>query len=526
MIRWLQILVHLANKRSFLFCQILGLIYILVIYRANFFAKFWFVDDHDILRVLMQSKNDGLTAWQLLMQTELGQWGVSTRFRPSYHLLRLTETLLFQDFSGLWYLSHLIWLQQFFSLTLFLLIRFLKWPLAVLFTLWIFSQVVWSDVFSRLGTGEAYSVLGLLFIAYGLFFTFRDDRKVNWIAYLITSLGLLVFAGSKEIFALWILMFVLITFLIFLRSLNRWQLLSLFALFCYTIWILGAIYLGTKQSQMDVLGNTVQISSRLQMISGILSLRSFHVVSFCLLIMILPGISLIFRGSSWNSVKAELTKVPVLITIFLFCAFVTNFLFYSGKWPTGMRYDYPAIFFAPVTIVIALLRYMHLLQSKRLKTFLVFIAFALAFQEVIEGFHYQLVQSKFNLYRTQATVEMMQNLVQFSQAKPQARIIFESTEVLTDYEYIFSLQTFLKFYQVKLPLFIRYHYDSNSFLPNTIQSQLILPLQKIESIQTDKIPIDCVSISVYHRAPHFCSDLYLYFNYDHLETEGLFKNRL
>src|SRR3989339_1434051 len=73
---------------------------------ANFTAKLGIIDDHEVSWFMGEKGKVEITDIpQVLSRTELGQFGEYKRFRPSYYLLRVIETVAWGNNAGAWYFA-------------------------------------------------------------------------------------------------------------------------------------------------------------------------------------------------------------------------------------------------------------------------------------------------------------------------------------------------------------------------------------------------------------------------------------
>src|SRR6478672_3065780 len=79
-----------------------------VLWQPLFQAKFWIVDDHQIITTLGPSKSFGVADIpEAVLGGEVGQPFVAQRFRPSYIVLRVLETYLWRDNATAWFVTRM-----------------------------------------------------------------------------------------------------------------------------------------------------------------------------------------------------------------------------------------------------------------------------------------------------------------------------------------------------------------------------------------------------------------------------------
>lgn len=231
-------------------------------------APFGLVDDHEILRFLGA---DHMVRFSeiphiLLSQTELGQWGSSSRFRPVYYLFRIIEAAIQGDNAGQWYLTRLVLLAVTAVGVGFLVLRVLFVPrlsrvgqllvvvCALAAGILIVSMPAWRDIATRLGPSEIYVGLGVVLFVHGIYDAWRTPGRTR--GWLVLLAGFLVAVGSKEDGVLLLVPLVLIYISRFPSAKHKWVIAVcgvgsvLFAAFI----ALGAL-LGASSSGGDIYGN-------------------------------------------------------------------------------------------------------------------------------------------------------------------------------------------------------------------------------------------------------------------------------
>ena len=166
--------------------------------------KFGPVDDHEIFTFLGTSHKMGwLDIPHLLWnKTEIGNWGTSARFRPSYYTIRVLETKIFGVNPALWYALRLVLVAVIsYLLTLFTLQlvdlkqKKLIAVCGLISILTVLSLNAWSDIILRLGPSEFYLGVGYAFFLYLLIINIQKPRPATYVA---LAVSLVVVAGSKE----------------------------------------------------------------------------------------------------------------------------------------------------------------------------------------------------------------------------------------------------------------------------------------------------------------------------------------
>ncbi|TGL98127.1 hypothetical protein EHQ76_13950 [Leptospira barantonii] len=309
------------------------------LFGPNLKAQWWLIDDHEIFYFLKTEKKP--SSWLdffgiLIDQTEVGQFGSSSRYRISYYSLRLIETILWKDNVFLWYAFRMGIAMLFSFSILRIFTRYFSLAISILFLLSVFSFRYWSDIFSRLGTGEVYAVLGVALILISLTeYDFRNKNQL-WI-YIFIFLGVVIASGSKENFIVLILLPISILFIERSQSSNWSKRSILICSILFNLVTFTSLYLFFNKSKVDVYGNSVLLSDRISML-----LTRFE-NEFVLNMVALIGGILSFGSLFYIREKRNIIS-PVLAIPFVFLGILLfNILFYNGIWPTQSRYDFPGI---------------------------------------------------------------------------------------------------------------------------------------------------------------------------------------
>ena len=186
---------------------------------GNFRTVFGPIDDHEPLSWLDSEGNLSPSQFfnVLIGRTEVGDFGESSRFRPSYYFVRVGQTTLFGDDPALWY---------FFAFVLFVtpiaLLAFATWlwvalglgqqrplleiTIAVAATsagVILFGSVgAWTGIVTRLGPSELLAMFGVSVILVSSTFLVGNASGWWWVPALT---GTVLAVGSKENFLLLVL---------------------------------------------------------------------------------------------------------------------------------------------------------------------------------------------------------------------------------------------------------------------------------------------------------------------------------
>lgn len=295
----------------------------------------WIIDDHEIAWKLSEFRQ-GISFWEALLSTEVGEVFNSLRYRPSYYLLRLLEIKAFGFEMSYWYFTRIsIFILLHISLYTFLFKKYGQ-MMAIAAVLVSFLFLSWSELISKAGPAETYQAFGLSLILLSLSFS----KRTYSIA--LFCVGMLIAAGAKENFAIFSLLGPIFlqekythnksTYLIVVLSSC---ILSIFPLWSalYSISTVGA----------DVYGNSAP--DALIILSHLDPYIVFFIVAALFLICLL-------------TIKGLLGKININLYILLvfLLAFLFQLYFYKNYWEFDVNYlNYYGRYIFPANILIILI---------------------------------------------------------------------------------------------------------------------------------------------------------------------------
>ena len=346
---------------------------------GNFTAKWWLIDDHELFHIssdLGRAPHLNEIPNLLMSKTEVGHIGLTGRFRPSYYLLRIFELSLWGFQPPLWYLSRFLMLAILIFALYFFATRYLSRIQSLIFATAAISHGYWADIFSRLGPAESYgaTAIAILLIAVPLAVKNRSSAGIH----IAISLAVILAAGTKE-------------HMIFLAAIPIWflwqranflPLLAKIAYLCaigFAIWVgwafLSWIASAYTPNMTDTNGASMKIADRIKVLIGGLADGYF----LSLLLIIIGSIIIVIRQKTNNETWFR-KLVQFHGPVFLLGLILVNIIFYGGRWPTGMRYDFPGILCWQIGILSLLpaLTYVRSLgASRHTKTFALLITLVL-----------------------------------------------------------------------------------------------------------------------------------------------------
>ncbi|RHX78242.1 hypothetical protein DLM77_17560 [Leptospira yasudae] len=411
----------------------------------NLQAKWWLIDDHEIFYFLKSRPNPNkiFDFFNILLnQTEVGQFGNNPRYRISYYSLRILETLLFKDNVFVWYF---VWfcisIIFIFSIVYFLSKHF-SLSVSILFALFAFSIRYWSDIFSRLGAGETYAVLGFALIIIGFSeYRFKSENPV-WV-YVLISFGVLICSGSKENF-LPLFLIPLMQLVFEKRTRNSWTRfgISIFPILL-TFFTILSLYIFFKKNSVDIYGNSTRLSDRLTILFGKLDTGFVNNLLILLLFLV---ILYIFE---YQRTKKSPIPTAAVLPVFFLGMLLMNIVFYNGVWPTNSRYDFPGIilyqgaFFVLITLLLETLFRLCETENKNRKFYLnVVLIFFLCSVTSVKGITDLQRDARSNMKRTRAFTSFLNGLIE----DKSDRVLIFYVHQAFDFEPVDAMTRFLDYY--------------------------------------------------------------------------------
>ena len=475
-------------QHSFIFFLSFLLSYYL--FGPNLRAKWWIIDDHEIMLLLGQDGKVSISEIPKLLYNSPDKPfnldnNTTRRFRPSYYFLRILEACLWGKTPSFWYLSRYLMasisIAIFFSLTC----RCCGMLLGGVFTIYVISFPLWGDVWSRLGPSEAYAVFGTAIYCFGFFnlINHKTERHLKLNAFLL-CIGAIIAIGSKENFLILIIptIYLFINF-IYRGRLNFPTVLSITIIFVFFVFVTVSLFVILRKSGFDVYDNSISLSSRTAiLIKGFKKTPVILLIAISLIISVIP---IILKKNNISLLKKKyfLASLSILTLVMLY---ISQFVFYYGKWPTKTRYDFPGIMYNPLFLIIIALIFFETVEKKwpsykkSIHLFVVLIAIGISVLYFPAKLKSIRAVSINNLDRTINFTEMLENIVREAKINPENKIVLESHSIM-DFEPVYSLSRFLFVYGVKNPLLLRLQYQSENNNFSVLQKRLFLNLKELSN---------------------------------------------
>jgi hypothetical protein len=427
-------------------------------------ARWDLIDDHEIMHLVGPGGRLALThiPSRLLQETEVGQAGHASRFRPVYYALRLLECSAWGLEPSRWYLAR----QVLFGVTVFIALALaaqaIGVPAAVFCLAWVLAAPYWPDVWARLGASESYAAFGLAVWGAGFAVFWRGRRRPDGgparLGAGILLLGFVLASGAKEN----LLVLLLPTLVVLWTDVSAappWR-LRVWAGALAGLWaflVAGPLVAHLATTGVDVYDQPVSFGARLAValrsVSAPTPLHLAGVVSLAVWIGARWLRSAGAQAESWRSLGSTL----LIASLALLAFYISQDVFYNGILPTGTRYDFPAMLAWPLWLVVAVTAVQRLFPGRavRLGACAVFLAL--------------LVMSAPGLARnrsmavgvadaTRAFTARLTALAEAGRRAPQQPIVITSHRVL-DFEGVVSVPRFLDAYGVANPRFLYLAWD-------------------------------------------------------------------
>lgn len=465
-----------SQKLKFAFITIGSIFFSLYLWGENLKAKWGVIDDHEIISYLGPSGSLSLAKFpKLLFATEFAQPGISQRYRPSYYLLRLTETFFWGDSPLLWYSCRLLLFAVTVMILWWLFSKYVGLFAGMLLTMYVFTFHYWADIWTRLGPAETYAVFGSALYVAGFVRTLEASReeesysRARPLDWLLMMIGAIAAMGSKENFV--ILLIPTVVLLVIMWKKGRLDITSMTAsaVICGVgFFISAAVSIALSKSHKDIYANSVDPVARLELLfQGIWKLfnyvfsNGYILTAFIAIVASFGGIYLNLRLHG-DREKCRLLHRAVgkylLASAVLLLTFISQYAFYSGKWPAGNRYDFPGALCLPIFILVTaiLLREIGTVVTDsvywRHRVSGLFPA-VLCILIIGNGYGPLRNESRINAEKTQIFTNNMVKIAEVLHKNPSSVLVFVSHGAW-DLEPVYSTPLFLQAYGVKNPFYL------------------------------------------------------------------------
>jgi hypothetical protein len=457
----------------------------------NLDARWGVIDDHEIIEFMGSDGKVKLNELNhLLLSTEVGQPGKSLRYRPSFYLLRIIETFLWGDSPFLWYFIRLILFAGTAAIVWWLVGKWIGFLPAMLFVLYVLSFHFWGDIWTRLGASETYAVFGIAVYCLGCINMLRHAREkdlsdasvfLNW-SLIVT--GAFIAMGSKENFLILLISSVILSVMLWKRHiLGKIGFICSVVIFSYGIFIATAVLLALSKTKKDMYGDSVELLERLQFIyKGLMQLLEDHylllmIFAFVSLVCIIAALFIKQRNEDQAKRMIKVFSHYSIVAVVMVLFYLSQYFFYSGKLPSGMRYDFPGVLAGPFFLlasVVFLLNCFRSLNNQKILNRAVLVIFSMLMIVLITNNGYSSLRQKsqINVLQTTEQNRRLTAVVNSLIDDPGSDLVFHCYNPM-DAEIVFSISKFLRFNRVKSKFYLKVYDFPKDYTASDLEENLI-----------------------------------------------------
>lgn len=463
----------------------------MLVYPA-FDAQWSIIDDHWAMHYVSKIKRFSLSFWHvfpLTLDSEVGDFGKFSRYRPSYHFLYVAEAFLWGNDPSLWWRARFGIFGLLFASLWWVIAQRINLVSAFVFTAWLFTPVYWVDIWGRLGPGEVYAALGFAPFIVGMTKWYeclkKSDRHAEslWLPCGLVTLGSLIATGSKENFVvLQLPVFLLMAWSLFHKKGSGIAIACWAVLAAYSALIMTSIFLYISEHKTDVYNREVTSAG----VSALLWQEFVRLLPLVGGVLAIVGVVCALGCVCRRAHARSFLESGGLLIALLFLGLLTHvsqFVFYRGAYPTNMRYDFPGAFVVPFCLLAGYLfvrRTLVLFGIPRVVNGVVVGAVTVLLLSIIvqKGYapltnHLQAIR-----YQSHAFGEQIIKTANKCKKRSQRPILFDSYNIW-DFERIASIRRFLLAHGVRNPMMLRINYSAAEFPEGSLERRLAQQLEEV-----------------------------------------------
>jgi len=480
---------NFIKKYQLILIIILSSIIVGSLFRESLTAKWGPIDDHEIMKYLGEDQKLSFSEIPsaLMENTEVGKFGESLRFRPTYYLLRLTETAFWGNNPHLWYGFRLIMLIASLSVFWKLISKVIGFIPGGLLVVYIMSYPMWADMFARLGPSETYIVFSLAVCAWSMtkiVEAVNKKKAVELSTVIIWLVSTIISVGAKENLLLLIIPnMLLFIFLFYKKKLNPTIFTSFVLGLLFSFFVAFSVGKAVLAAGNDVYGQATTTESRFTtLITGMKHNDTKKMMAAGVIVTLLIIWQLATKRKDKKLMKASIITLSLFISYYF--VFISQYVFYNGDWPNHSRYDFPGVLVIPmfyVTLIVFVNFLLARSETPKLVTNLLKYGIIVLLVVITAKSSFLEIRARVrdNATKTIVFTTRIESIKAKSLSNPSTPIVIESGNPW-DYEPIFAYAEFLKAYGVKNDLYLRLHGYSNKTVKPGLEEQLTVYLEHVE----------------------------------------------
>lgn len=447
------------------FALILG--YCLFCFLPTIHADWYIIDDHEVIALMGRADHLPLSKIPAALgTTELDPSSTIPRYRPLYFVFLDLESAIWGKNASLWYAERLVvWCV--FGLTLYAVAKSaMGLFLGFVFTIFELSDTYWSGMFARLGSGEAFGVMGISLI--GIAYLLRRNIK-STLMYVLLILGVMICVGTKENF----LPLIIAPILILpykRRELRIAEKATLWIGILFTLWVFGNVVYRVSKVGTDMYMKDATAGSRAHLLFDFFELPS--VLFWLVVVAIGVAAWIIAKPTRPFGRKPTFLEAGLVVNGLALAIYLSQYVFYNGDWPNyeTTRYLLPGLLvrdFAIMLLVVAfadIFRTRAIAVSSRLPPFKDSITADLLLKTVIVCFLAVTAASRFSANRKEAWqmvsdsnkfMGIIHDAIHALSHDPNAALVIAASSPGEDYEPITSISRFFWAFGGKNPVLLQ-----------------------------------------------------------------------
>jgi hypothetical protein len=482
----------------------------------NLDAEFGIIDDHRILFFLGPDKKLALSDIpRLFLASSGGRPFETPRYTPVQFILWFVEAFLWGDSACLWYLSRLL----LFALSFFIYWRLFERKIGLVagfvFIVSLFSFPFWSQTFTRLLTSEVYALpataihfLGFVRVVEETgYYTARKWKSVlNWT---LVFIGAIVAIGVKENFLFLLLPTGILFIFAWRERILNWLAVSYTALiFAFGAFVASSVIYVLRITGTDLYNRSVEPSAISKLVYPAFSALLFDkTVLLCIAIVFAVFLLRSIVVTNGNDAETQAVcrrSLSVFLLTFLgsIALYASQYIFYTGHWPIGNRYDFPGvyakplIFFATAAFIVSISDTFKNGRYLKIVT-LVLFSMLMALRVDFAGLSMTRQESAKNAAVTSDFNRKINHVAQELKSEPAANLML----VINDpryYEHLLSAPRFLRYHGVKNPIYLWVPEYSRELAEKTNTMWFVRSIERTSRVGTREVSPEGYTFSFFN----------------------------